>query len=220
MKVLPLSLQAIDQALEILAHGGSVAHATETCYGLACDLTNPKAVKRLFAIKARPADQPVSALFSSLEEAKKYVEWSDEAEELAQKHLPGPLTLILRLRRDAPKLFPTPYTPVLSGVEGLPPTPSLGLRLSSHPVARTLAERFGKPLSTTSANIHGKPSPYSLSDLRRQFHGEDGPDLIIDSGELPPTPPSTVIDLSQAGRKEVKRQGNLSINPERNDIGL
>ena len=65
-------------------------------------------MKKLFAIKARPEDQPVSALFPSVEEAKKYVQWNDEADVLAQKHLPGPLTLILLKRSDAPmQIFPS-----------------------------------------------------------------------------------------------------------------
>src|SRR4030042_823855 len=98
MHILPSSPQAIDQALGILSRGGVVAHATETCYGLACDLTNPEALERLFAIKERPKDQPVSALFPSVAEAKKYVVWNEEAEKLAQKFLPGPLRLIFPLR--------------------------------------------------------------------------------------------------------------------------
>lgn len=181
-----------------------MAHATETCYGFACDLSNPEAVAKLFAIKERASDQPVSALFPSIERAKKYVEWNDRAEGLAQSHLPGPLTLILPLRKDAPQVFPTPYA--------LRPNPTLGIRISSHPLAMELATRFGRPLSTTSGNLHGKPSPYSAKEIERQFQSStDQPDLILDSGKLPPVPPSTIIDLTQRDETRTKRQGGLSV---------
>ncbi|MDD4319589.1 MAG: L-threonylcarbamoyladenylate synthase [Candidatus Peribacteraceae bacterium] len=203
MKILPVSDAAIAEALEVLRDGGIVGHATETCYGFACDLTNRDAVTNLFILKARPFDQPVSGLFSSLEEAKKYVVWNDRAKELAMKHLPGPLTLVLPMNPHAPmalSIVPTTYN--------LQPTPSLGLRVSSHPLAMKLAAGFGKPLSTTSANLHGKPNPYGASDIAAQFEGEAvQPDLILDSGTLPPTPPSTVINLTNGGG--VLRKGTL-----------
>ena len=117
----------------------------------------------------------------------------------------GPLTLILPLRKDAPPLFPTPSP-------NPNPSPNLGIRISSHPLAAELAARFGHPLSTTSANLHGEPSPYSATEIVRQFQGNDlQPDLILDSGELPPTPPSTIIDLSRTGSAQTRRQGGLSL---------
>ena len=193
------------EALKILKAGGVIAHATETCYGLACDLTNPTAVEKLFAIKERPADRPVSALFSSVDEAKKYVKWNAEAEELARKHLPGPLTLILPLRSDIPeKIYPSQLS-----IIHYPLSISLGIRISSHPLAQALATQFGRPLSTTSANVHGKTNPYSAEEIQSQFRdAKVQPDLILDSGILPPAPPSTVIDLTK-NHREILRQGNL-----------
>lgn len=193
--------------MEILRKGGVFAHATETCYGLACDLTNPEAVRRLFAIKQRPLNQPVSALFSSIEEAKKYVKWNEEVEMLAKKYLPGPLTIILPLKKNAPPIFSIPTNnqqPVTSN--------SLGVRISSHPLAQQLVAFFGRPISTTSANIHGQSNPYSPEEMLRQFAGQKTqPDLILDSGTLPPTPPSTVIDLSGQSPQR-KRQGEIGLN--------
>lgn len=202
--VLSFSKQALEQALQILASGGIVAHATETCYGFACDLANPQAVQRLFALKKRPADQPVSALFSSLDEAKKFVVWNEQAEELARKYLPGPLTLILPLRSDAPiRVFPTPLT-----AYRLPLAASLGVRISSNPLAQELAKRFGKPLSTTSANLHGQKNTYSTAEIIEQCKGQEvQPDLIIDSGKLRTIPPSTVMDLTEKQKLKTLRRG-------------
>ncbi|OGJ59646.1 threonylcarbamoyl-AMP synthase [Candidatus Peribacteria bacterium RIFCSPHIGHO2_01_FULL_55_13] len=195
MRILPASTEGIEAALAVLARGETVMHATETCYGFACDLTNPEAVARLFKIKQRSPDQPVSALFSSIEEAKKYVEWNDRAEKLAQEFLPGRLMIILRLKSDVPYfLFPTPNSP--STIHH-PPSPTLGIRVSSHPLAMELVTRFGRPISTTSANIHAKPAPYSVAEILAQYKNAAGkPDLILDSGTLPFRKPSRIIDCS------------------------
>ena len=184
--VLPFSKQALNQALEILKSGGVVAHATETCYGFACDLSNPEAVKRLFDLKKRPYDSPVSALFPTVAEAKKFVEWNEEAGKLAKKYLPGPLTLVLPIKN---------------------PPSFLGIRISSHPLACELAERFGKPLSTTSANVHGEKNTYSAAEIIEQFMFQEiKPDMIIDSGKMIETPSSTVIDLT-SGKGKILRKG-------------
>ncbi len=201
MQILRAS-EGMEAALDILARGGTVIHATETCYGIACDLTNPEAVGKLFRTKKRPADQPVSALFSSAEASSAYVEYSPRALSLAEKYLPGPLTLVL------PKKGTSPLHITASGGGN---DPLIGVRVSSHPLAAELARRFGKPIATTSANLHGAENPYSLADLRAQF-GDAGthPDLILDSGTLPPAPPSTVVQIL-GETVTVLRAGNIVI---------
>ena len=169
-------------------------HATETCYGFACDLTNPEAVARLFKIKQRSPDQPVSALFSSIDEAKKYVEWNDRAGELAKEFLPGPLTVILPMKTKAPH---TLYCIPDIRISEYPNIRTLGIRVSSHPLAMELVTRFGRPISTTSANIHAKPAPYSVAEILAQYKNAAGkPDLILDSGALPLRKPSRIVDCT------------------------
>jgi len=189
MEILPVTNKAISEAVDIIRSGGIVAHATETCYGLACDLTNEKAVKKLYALKNLPEDRNVSALFCSVDDAKKLVEWNAKAQGLAEKHLPGPLTLILPRKE----------------------TGTIGIRISPHPVAQKLAEGCGVPLSSTSANLHGQANPYSAEDIQNQFKDRQlQPDLILDSGLLPDSPPSTVAHIDG---EEVKilRQGSIQI---------
>ena len=201
MKVIPFSDAAIAEAVAVLKAGGIVAHATETCYGFACDLTNENAVAKLFAIKKRPLNQPVSALFASVNDAQRYVTWNTEALELAKKHLPGPLTLIIPLRIDAPRRLH------LCAKK----TAALGMRVSSHPIAQELVTRYKSPLSTTSANLHGADNLYSPEEILEQFAlKEFQPDLILDSGPLPGNPPSTVIDLS-GKNGGVARQGGIQV---------
>jgi len=207
MHVLPWSEPSLTRAIDVLHQGGIVAHATETCYGFACDLGNPQAVEHLFTLKQRPAGQPVSALFSSLDQIRAFVHWTPEAEAQARDHLPGPLTLILHLRADAPRILHPRLTREQTADSR---QQTVGVRLSSSPVAQKLVERFGSPLSTTSANLHGKPNPYSAQDIVAQFADQDAqPDLILDSGGLPNVPPSTVLDLTQK-EPTVRRIGTLS----------
>lgn len=201
MRVLPPIPRSLDFAVAALAAGGVVIHPTETCYGIACDLTNPAAVARLFALKQRPGDQPVSALFSSVEQAKQYVLWNSHAEALARQHLPGPLTIILQLQTDPPHiLYPTP-----AGTSGLGEVQTLGIRISSHPVAQALVIRFGKPISTTSANVHGRPTAYSPAEILSQFHHAPSDVLLLDAGPLHHHPPSTIMDLTGVSPREVRR---------------
>lgn len=184
IRILQASDESIEEACKILEGGGVVAHATETSYGLACDMTNLEAVEKLFAIKHRKQDQPVSALFASIKDAKLYVNWNEEALFYAEKYLPGPLTIIVPLAES--KVFPSPKG---GG--------SLGVRISSHVTAQKLAEAYGKPISTTSANISGKDSCFSADDIMNQFAGEKYvPDLILDDGKLPTVPASVIIDAT------------------------
>ena len=197
--ILPDTSIGIARAIQILQKGGVVAHATETCYGLACDMSNPSAVAKLFRIKHRPTHQPVSALFPSVKIAKKYVRWNPEADELAKRHLPGPLTLILPLLANAPhQLHPTPS----GGI-------TVGVRVSPNPIALALVEGFGAPITTTSANVHGHANPYSAEEIASQFQNIEGPDIILDSGILPHTPPSTVVDLADPAGRKIVRMGKL-----------
>ena len=185
MKILKASDDAMQEAVSVIKNGGVVAHATETCYGLACDLANESALKKLFALKKRPEGMPVSALVSSVEEAKTFVLWNGKAQELAEKYWPGPLTIVL------PK----------KGSES-----TLGIRVSSHPIAQKLVELCGVPISTTSANLHGQPEPYSAEEVAAQLQ----PDLILDSGELPTAEPSTVVVVKN-GELEIVRQGAITV---------
>lgn len=245
MRALPPTPHSLDLAVAVLAAGGIVIHPTETCYGIACDLTNSAAVARLFVLKQRPGNQPVSALFSSITQAKRYVLWNSKADPFVRQHLPGPLTLILPMRPNAPhRLHTTPSMtsepghrtedflsesrspsfetlrgPLLEPeprsrwqtLNGNPEVRTLGIRISSHPVAQKLATLFDRPISTTSANISGKPPTYSVEEIVAQFGGLEGMQdiLVLDAGPLPRRSPSTIMDVTGASPREV-RKGALS----------
>ncbi len=225
MDILAASPQSIRSAAKALIAGQVVVYPTETCYGIACDLTNLNAVKRLFAIKQRKPMQAVSALFASVDDAKNYVEWPPAANELAQKYLPGPLTIILPIKSGAPSLYPLPMTsqghPERSrgtthlprrSPKAKPGSPrTLAIRISSHPIAQSLVLSANRPLSTTSANLHGQPEAYDLPSLLAQFQGQkELPDMILDGGTLPKAPPSTIVEVHE-NRLQIVRQGGIRI---------
>lgn len=203
MEIIPPSDSGLDPALDVLRRGGTVVHATETCYGLTADLKNATAMRMLFDIKKRPHDMPVSGLFASMDEACAFVDASPRALQLAQKYFPGPLTLVLPKKQTAPPLW------VTVGGEGVDAW--IGVRISSHQWTEELGRSFGSPLATTSANIHGEANPYDAKILAERYKTLPlAPDLIIDSGVLPEALPSTVVRVD-GETVTVLRQGALVV---------
>lgn len=182
------------KAVQTLHSGGVVAHATETCYGLAADIFNRVAIQKLYALKAMPFEKPVSVLVRDLEEAQAYGDFSTTAVRLALQHWPGPLTIIVPRKAGLPQW-------INHGQD------TVGFRMSSNKKAKALVEAFGGPLTTTSANKTGQPPAYKVQD----FHAQGlYPDAILDAGPIGQTPPSTIVKV--LGEKvEILRQGDLLI---------
>jgi L-threonylcarbamoyladenylate synthase len=185
----------IRRAAEILRAGGLVAFPTETVYGLGADASSAKAVARLYAVKRRPADHPVIVHFDSMERA---LAWGrdvpKEAEILAQRFWPGPLTLILK-RSEKAKDF------VTGG------QPSVGVRVPSHPVAQELLKAFGGGIAAPSANRFGLVSPTTAAHVREDL-GADV-DLVLEGGAAEIGIESTILDLS-SGAPVLLRPGKIS----------
>ena len=201
-----MDTKVITAAIDHLKSGNIVLHATETCYGFTCDITNQAAVKQLFDLKKRGYLKPVSALFSSVAMAQRYVQWNETANQLAQKHLPGPLTIILPLREDAPSsLYPTP-----SGGG------TIGVRISSHPTVLALVQQFNGPLVTTSANTSGSPCCYRVEDVLKQFgqyvtdQYTNLPFFVLEDTPLVNALPSTVVDCTN-NKMTIVRNGVIEL---------
>lgn len=183
----------IEKAIHVLRQGGVIAHPTDTCYGLAADVFNLQALERLYELKGMPKDKPVSILVASLEEAKRYAHFSPKALELAERFWPGALTLVLTRSQPLPSFLN-------------PGVLEIGLRVIDEPISVALLKAFGGPLTTTSANAHGKPSPYSVSEISLK------PDLILDGGELQAhAKPSTIVRVL-GDDVDILRHGDLTIS--------
>jgi L-threonylcarbamoyladenylate synthase len=123
---------------------------------------------------------------------KKYGIITKKIEVLANKFMPGPLSIITR------KIRPVSD----ADQEGI------SFRISSHPVALQLVKLLKKPITTTSANISSQPSIYEIKKIIETF--ENKVDMIIDYGDLPRTEPSTCVDMAREGNVKIVREGPIS----------
>jgi len=185
----------VRRAAQILGAGGLVAFPTETVYGLGADASSEAALKRLYAVKRRPADHPVIVHFASAEDAFGWARQVPEAaRSLAARFWPGPLTLIL-------KRGPQVGDFITGGQD------AIGLRVPAHPVAQALLREFGKPIAAPSANRFGRVSPTAAEHVRRDLGDEV--DLILEGGASEVGIESTIVDLSR-GRAVLLRPGAIS----------
>lgn len=179
-RVVPAEFSAIADAAICLANGGLVAFPTETVYGLGADATNGTAVARLFAAKGRPSFNPLIAHVYDLAAARRLAAFDAAAERLAKAFWPGPLTLVLRTSAACPVAE--------LATAGLP---SIALRVPSHPVARELLSRLGRPVVAPSANRSGHVSPTTAQHVLADLGGRI--DLIIDGGPAAVGVESTIV---------------------------
>jgi L-threonylcarbamoyladenylate synthase len=169
-------------AVSALHSGGVVAFPTETFYGLAVDPRSTLAVRRIFELKRRPADQPLPLIASSVAQIVDHVgTMTPLAERLALHGWPGPLTLII------------PASQRLCGDVHLS-TGRVAVRVPSDPVARALARDAGHAITSTSANLSGDPPSATPERVVMSFGGDI--DVLIDSGPTPAGLPSTIVDAT------------------------
>ena len=204
MKILELTLsnstEVIQQAVLVLRAGGLVLYPTETVYGAGVDATNQRAVDKLLQYKSRREGKPLSIAVTDLVMAEEYVVVNEQARQLYQQFLPGPMTVISQVKPDSHKLA----RGVISEFN------SLGIRISNHPLVTELVTALGKPITATSANGSGKRRPYSIAQILNNLSEKQKSlvDLIIDANTLPPNQPSTVIDTTLS-TPVIFRQGSL-----------
>lgn len=183
-------MERFERAAALVSQGGVIIYPTETFYGLGGHPKMERAIERIYRIKGRDSGKPLPLIASDLDAVREAVSgWSDIAERLAAVFWPGPLTLLL----PASSSFP----PALHAGTG-----SVAIRISSHPMARTLAKRAGGVLIATSANRSGDPACRSVGEIPPEV--TDLVDLVLDTGELPGGLPSTIVALTPFGPELVR----------------
>ena len=186
-KILPthtpaLFSAAVKRAAGLLRAGEVVALPTETVYGLAANALDEKAVAKIFAIKGRPANNPIIVHVTGNEMAKRCVaNWPELADKLAQSFWPGPLTLVLPHAKEIPDN-------VTAGGA------TVGVRWPSHPFIQAVIRECDFPLAAPSANLSSHVSPTNAEHVRAQLGGKIP--LIMDGGQSQVGIESTVLDLS------------------------
>ncbi|MFC7135963.1 L-threonylcarbamoyladenylate synthase [Halobaculum litoreum] len=169
---------AVAAAAAAIGAGDLVVYPTETVYGLGADATAPTAVDRVYDLKDRPRDKPLSVAFGDVETALSLLPAGDRATRFARAFLPGPVTVVVA-RGDA---LPPELTDGGSRV---------GIRVPDHPTARELAAAAG-PITATSANRSGAGSVRRVADLDPRIR--EGVAAVLDGGETPGGRGSTVVD--------------------------
>lgn len=183
------------RAARIIAAGGLVIFPTRTLYGLGADAMNPVAVARVFSVKGRPAEKPVSVLVKSREDLPRLVEKIPKAAvRLMEAFWPGRITLVFQARPSVP--------PVLTAGTG-----KIGIRIPEHPVAVALAAALNTSLTGTSANLSGHVGASGVHQLPSGII--DRVDLVLDAGQLAGGIGSTVVDMT-VDPPEVLREGTVS----------
>lgn len=166
---------------DIIKNGGTVAFPTETVYGLGANALDVDAVKKIFAAKGRPGDNPLILHISKPEDIEKYATiFTDEAKNLAKVFWPGPISLILPRKETVPDA-------VTGGLN------TVAFRIPSNKIARELIALSDLPIAAPSANLSGKPSPTEGSHVIDDLFGKV--DAIIDAGKCKVGLESTVVDM-------------------------
>jgi len=180
---------AITRAAKLLHEGGVVAFPTETVYGLGADARNRQAVLRIFAIKGRPTDRPLTIHIAAADDAECFAESIPEnARLLAEALWPGPLTLVLPGRPD-----------VLHDLTG--GTNTVGLRVPDHPVALDLIRGLSR--------LRGEIAGIATAQTVTQALG-NAPDMVVNGGACAIGIPSTVVDCSTPSPR-ILRAGAVSV---------
>lgn len=176
---------SVDEAVTLVRSGGVVVYPTETVYGVGADAYNTAAVKRVYKIKERPRERPLSVAVGSVDNIETVARPREEALKFAHKFLPGPVTPLLPRRQRVPE-------EVTSG-------DLIGVRVPDDETALSLINATG-PITSTSANMSGEPAATRTDELGRLADRVDG---IIEDG-VRDGEPSTVVDTTTW---EIVREG-------------
>ena len=184
-EILPASNpDSIRQAKRLLSKGQLVAIPTETVYGLAANAFSEEAVAGIFAVKGRPSNNPLIVHVSSVEMARDCISaWPEEANILAEKFWPGPLSMVL------PKSEKISNIVTAGG-------PTVAVRSPSNPTMKEILEQCGFPLAAPSANLSNRVSPTKAEYVAAQLNGRIP--LILDGGACQIGIESTVLDLTSS----------------------
>ena len=184
----------LKEPAQIIKNGGIVVFPTETVYGIGTNGLNENSIKRLYEVKQRPLNKPISLLVNNIEMIEQITQNISELEyKLIKKFMPGPFTIILKKKALIPNIL------TANG-------DTVGIRMPENKVALKLIEYAGVPIATPSANISGKPSGTTLDMINNDF-GEKV-DYFIDGGKSKIGVASTIVQVI-GGKPHILREGAI-----------
>lgn len=185
----------LKEPAELIRNGGIVVFPTETVYGIGANALNENAIKKLYDIKKRPLNKPISLLVNSIDMIEQVAKDITKLEyALIKTFFPGPLTIILKKKNIVPNIVTANQDTV-------------GIRMPANEIALKLIGYVGSPIATPSANISGKPSGINLKDIMEDFDGKV--DCFIDDGPSKIGLASTIVQVVD-GIPHILRQGSIS----------
>ena len=196
MKILKITRKnfkkVVETTIKLIKEGEVIICPTDTVYGLICDATNIKAVKRLLKIKRRPKNKPTPIFVKNLKMAKTLAKIDKKQEKILKAVWPGKVTTVLKRTRFR-QGFGGREKIRLYGVD----KKTIALRFPDYKLLNVLLKKLNCPLAETSANISGRPPLTKIEEIIKQFKiRKYQPDLAIDAGNLLNSRPSVVLDLT------------------------
>lgn len=190
-----IDYKKIEETANIIKKGGVVIFPTETVYGIGTNGLNEEAVKKIYNIKNRPINKPISLLVSDIDMVNKVAKDITDLEyKLMEAFFPGPFTIILKKQDIVPNIL-------TSGND------TVGIRMPNNEIARKLVEYAGVPIATSSSNISGEPSRTNINNIMKDFEGKV--DYFIDGGESKIGIASTVVQVID-NVPHILRQGSIT----------
>ncbi|MCU0847423.1 MAG: L-threonylcarbamoyladenylate synthase [Spirochaetes bacterium] len=185
----------IEKAREIIENGGVIIYPTDTVYAYGCDISDKKAIERIYRIKKIDRKKPLSFIFSDISSMNEYVRSvSDVAFKIMKKAIPGPYTFIFKASKLVPKIAITHQK-------------TIGVRIPDNNIALDLVRSLGRPILSASVNTATGEYVIEPASLEKAFINEV--DLIIDAG-MKMSEPSTVVDFTE-GNPVIIREGKGDI---------
>lgn len=178
----------IKAAVNALKEGKTVLYPTDTVYGVGANIFDLEAVQKVFSIKKRQLNKPLSVCVSKIDDIKNIAYLDKDLKKLVSDIFPGPFTIVLNKKESVPSIL-------TSGGR------TIGIRIPDNRVCRELSREF--PITTTSANISGQAIPESVEGVLKQLG--DQIDLILDAGICRHGIPSTVIDMTVSPPKILRK---------------
>lgn len=173
----PRKMRRVVEALEA---GEVIAYPTDTVYGLGCDLTNKKAVDRLYQIKGMDRSHQLAFICPDLGDIAHYAIVENHHYRILRHYLPGPYTFILEATREVPKLIQSKRKTV-------------GIRIPNSEVIRAITRELGRPVISTTAQRTGEDPHVDPHEIDVAFKGLG---LVLDGGAGGMVP-TTIIDITQ-----------------------
>jgi tRNA threonylcarbamoyl adenosine modification protein (Sua5/YciO/YrdC/YwlC family) len=179
----------VRRAVDALLAGEVIGYPTDTVYGLGCDLTNKRAIDRLYQIKGMDRAQPLAFICPDLSEIAKYAIVDNHVFRVLRRFLPGPYCFILEATREVPRVVQTKRK-------------TIGVRIPNHEVIAAVVRELGRPMISTTAQRSGADPHVDANEIDDDFKGLG---LVLDGGAGGVTP-TTVVDLTVTP-PEVMREG-------------